>query len=74
LGLSTAYGIVTQSGGTISVCSEPGHGSTFKMRFPAVEARRSGSPKPSAGVTPAGYETLLLAEDEAAVRKYVRQI
>ena len=74
LGLSTVYGIVTQSGGTISVCSEPGHGSTFKMRFPAVEAGRSGSAKPSAEVTPAGYETILLAEDEAAVRKYVRQI
>jgi two-component system cell cycle sensor histidine kinase/response regulator CckA len=74
LGLSTVYGIVAQSGGTISVCSEPGHGSTFKMRFPAVEAGRSGTPKPSAQVTRAGNETILLAEDEAVVRKYVRQI
>jgi two-component system cell cycle sensor histidine kinase/response regulator CckA len=74
LGLSTVYGIVARSGGTISVCSEPGHGSTFKLRFPAVEAGRSGTPKPSAEVTPAGYETILLAEDEATVRKYVRQI
>jgi two-component system cell cycle sensor histidine kinase/response regulator CckA len=74
LGLSTVYGIVTQSGGAISVCSEPGHGSTFKMRFPAVEAGSRVTLKASAEVMLAGYETILLAEDEATVRKYVRHI
>ena len=38
LGLSTVYGIVTQCGGSITVESEPGHGSTFRMFFPSVES------------------------------------
>jgi PAS domain S-box-containing protein len=74
LGLSTVYGIVKQSGGSIRVYSEIGHGTSFHLLFPAVEP--GGEPvraAPSAFLH-AGTETILLAEDEPAVRKYVRRI
>jgi two-component system, cell cycle sensor histidine kinase and response regulator CckA len=74
LGLSTVYGIVTQCAGSISVYSEPGHGSTFRMLFPAVEV---GAIVPKTAPLPrncSGHETILVAEDEAGLRKYVRRI
>jgi PAS domain S-box-containing protein len=74
LGLSTVYGIVTQSGGTISVYSEPGHGSTFKMLFPAVQAEARTVAQQLTPTPKRGYETILLTEDEAGVRKYVKRI
>jgi signal transduction histidine kinase len=75
LGLSTVYGIVNQSGGHIWVYSEPGRGTTFKIYLPLVEdgsrpARESAEP-PRSGF---GSETVLLAEDEEAVRKLTRGI
>jgi PAS domain S-box-containing protein len=74
LGLSTVYGIVTQSGGTISVYSEPGHGSTFKMLFPAIQPEPQTITQPSIPAPKLGYETILLTEDEAGVRRYVKRI
>jgi len=73
LGLSTVYGIVEQSGGHISVASTPGGGSTFTVSIPAVSDRvmrpaESSTPKSAA----AGSETILLVEDEPAVRSLTR--
>jgi two-component system, cell cycle sensor histidine kinase and response regulator CckA len=74
LGLSSVYGIVRQSGGTVWVYSEPGHGTTFRMLFPALEGDLGPSPPALVEFGPAGKETILLAEDEPGVRKYVREI
>lgn len=74
LGLSTVYGIVKQSGGTISVYSEPGQGTTFKILFPAAEAE---SPEAQAGETPltlSGSETILVVEDEPGVRRFIQGV
>jgi signal transduction histidine kinase/DNA-binding response OmpR family regulator len=70
LGLSTAYAIVEHNRGHLSVYSEVGSGSAFKIYFPradelAAEAAPAAEPEP----LPAGTETILLAEDEPYVRQ-----
>src|SRR5216117_17145 len=75
LGLATVYGIVKQSGGYIWVYSEPGQGATFKVYLPRVEP--GGEPvaaRPSPARALGGTETILLAEDEAAVRNLARRV
>jgi PAS domain S-box-containing protein len=74
LGLSTVYGIVKQSSGSIFVYSEPGRGSTFKMLFPAVNERVAETVAPAEHANLSGGETILLAEDEAGVGRYVGQL
>ena len=74
LGLSTVYGIVIQTGGTISVYSEHGRGTTFRILFPAVEAAPAAATATAAEQTAFGNETIILAEDEPGVRRYVREI
>jgi len=69
LGLSTVYGIVKQSGGYISVDSQPGRGTTFKIYFPRVAAKAESLVRLDEGPEfPAGSETILLVEDEEALR------
>jgi PAS domain S-box-containing protein len=69
LGLATVYGIVQQSGGHIDVRSEPGRGTTFEIYLPRSKASLPPEPAgPDAGEVHAGSETILLVEDEAAVR------
>ena len=70
LGLSTVYGIVKQSGGSMWVYSEPGQGTTFKALLPRAEVAGDrgdcAAPKP---VAASGTETILLAEDEESLRR-----
>ncbi len=74
LGLSTAYGIVKQTGGFIFVDSEPGEGTTFSLYFPAHEGVATPAPKlparASAATTQPGEGVILLVEDEAPVRAF----
>jgi nitrogen-specific signal transduction histidine kinase len=69
LGLSIVYGIVKQSGGYIWVYSEPGHGTSFKIYFPRIEAPAELlSESHPEEVHFAGTETILLVEDDDALR------
>jgi PAS domain S-box-containing protein len=70
LGLATVYGIIKQSGGEIRVYTEPGQGTTFKIYLPRKDAGLGASEVGAIGTEPArgGVETILLVEDEAAVR------
>ena len=69
LGLSTAYGIVKQSGGYVWVYSEPGEGSVFKIYLPAAQAGQPREPPREQQETPTGgSETILVIEDEDVVR------
>jgi PAS domain S-box-containing protein len=77
LGLSTVYGIVKQSGGNIWVYSEPGRGTTFKIYLPRdlfgstsiTGSRLTAIPSP-----PTGTETILVVEDEEAIRNIAKRI
>jgi PAS domain S-box-containing protein len=72
LGLATIYGIVKQHSGWITVESEVGHGTTFKVYFPASgDAAHETPPDMIFKHLPRGTETILLIEDEAPVRKFI---
>jgi CheY-like chemotaxis protein len=73
LGLSTVFGIVKQCRGGVWVYSEPGYGTTFKIYLPETHAELPEEPAP----LPAnlnGTETILLCEDEEAVRGVAQRI
>jgi two-component system, cell cycle sensor histidine kinase and response regulator CckA len=75
LGLSTVYGIVKQSGGYVWVESKVGVGTTFRIHLPRVDEEPSPRPQEArpAGAT-RGNESVLLVEDELAVRTLVRRV
>ncbi|HZV91114.1 MAG TPA: PAS domain-containing protein [Candidatus Nitrosocosmicus sp.] len=69
LGLSTVYGVARQNGGSVSVRSEPGSGSTFTVHLPLKEpAVQPAPPATAPDLRARGGETVLLVEDEAGVR------
>ena len=71
LGLSTVYGIVEQAGGHITVESEPGNGTTFRVYFPRADQPVSiAEPEPPRPEK--GHETILLVEDEDGIRTMTR--
>jgi len=75
LGLSTVYGIVKQHEGYVAVESAPGRGATFRVYLPRIEAPAVARHDPNGrGPLPGGEETILLVEDEEAVRGLVREI
>jgi CheY-like chemotaxis protein len=74
LGLSTVYGIVRQSGGSMWAYSEVGQGTTLKVFLPRAESAAEQpmqAPKP---VAASGRETILLAEDEESLRRLTARI
>jgi PAS domain S-box-containing protein len=75
LGLATVYGIVNQSGGTVWLYSEVGHGTTVKVYLPrceeAIETEQAEAQPPR---LPAGAETVLLVEDNSQVRELAAEI
>jgi two-component system cell cycle sensor histidine kinase/response regulator CckA len=74
LGLATVYGIVQQNGGFITVTSEVGAGSRFTIWLPAVEGETLPDAAPDVAdlARLKGHETILLVEDEEAVRRVAR--
>jgi CheY-like chemotaxis protein len=72
LGLSTVYGIVSQSGGRIDVDTAPNAGTTFRIWLPRVEELPQSDGSPLIKEIPRGSETILLVEDDAQVRTFIR--
>lgn len=70
LGLATVYGIVNQNHGLINVYSEPGQGTTFKIYLPRYLGESSATASDLTAATPPSHgETVLLVEDESAIRQ-----
>jgi PAS domain S-box-containing protein len=75
LGLSMVDGIVRQSGGHISVYSEPGRGATFKVHLPLVDAPADeAGPEKTAATAARGRETVMVVEDDKSLRELVRVV
>jgi CheY-like chemotaxis protein len=72
LGLAMVYGAVEQNGGSIDVVSKTGRGSTFRIQLPERRGQKPARPELQTDL-PRGSETVLLVEDEAAVREVTRE-
>ena len=74
LGLATCYGIISQSGGDIRVYSEPGSGTVVKIYLPRTDAEPDRISKGMPDPLPRGNESVLVVEDDAAVREFVTSV
>jgi PAS domain S-box-containing protein len=74
LGLATVYGIITQAGGSAHIYSEPGLGTTFSALFPATDQGREAPAESDELPTTGGGETVLVVEDEDAMRQVTERI
>jgi len=74
LGLATVYGIIKQHNGMVSVDSQPGNGTTFTVYLPAVDLATASPAAPSPTTISGGNETILIAEDEPAVRRMLVKV
>ena len=73
LGLATVYGIVKQSGGHVTVYSEVGHGTTFKILVPRSREKLAVTETtPPEAAAPGGAEVILLVEDEGSLRTVMK--
>jgi len=74
LGLATVYGIVTQAGGHVHIYSETGLGTTFTALFPATDQAVESVERPTPPTGVHGGHTVLVVEDEDAMREVTRRI
>ena len=72
LGLSTVYGIVKQHNGHIYVYSEIDRGTTFKIYFPKIKEAAADKNVKALSVMEKGTEAILIVDDEASIRKLIR--
>ncbi|MBA3852762.1 MAG: hypothetical protein C0503_00015 [Gemmatimonas sp.] len=74
LGLSTVYGIVKQTGGSIYVYSEVGKGTTFRIYLPITDEAAPEHPSGKTAAPTTGQETILVVEDEESIRMVARRV
>ncbi len=74
LGLATVYGIIQQAGGQSQIYSEPGVGTTITVLPPSTDRTNSLAETPADTPSPSGDATVLLVEDEQALREVTRRI
>jgi PAS domain S-box-containing protein len=74
LGLSIVYGIIKQHNGDVCVYSEPGKGTTIRVYFPLVNSKTDETEPPPPTPLVGGTETILVAEDDPAIRRLEKEI
>jgi CheY-like chemotaxis protein len=74
LGLATVYGIVAQAGGSVHIYSEPGIGTTISILLPASDAEPIAADAARVPRAPGSGQTILVAEDEPALREVTTRI
>jgi len=74
MGLSVVHGIITQMGGTITVTSQPGEKTAFKVYLPKVDTTASVRMKGGKAEIPTGTERILLVDDEPSLCAMISKI